>query len=315
MTTQSMHVVLGSGASGRAVVNALLDADKPVRVVNRSGRGDFPAGVELVGGDAFDPAFVQQVTADAAVVYNCLALPYDQWADRFLPLWESVLNGVAASGAKLVVLDNLYMVGDTGGAPMTEDTPSRPNSRKGHIRAQAADLLLDAHRSGHARVTIGRASDFFGPYATDQSHVGSRVIVPALAGKTAQVIGNPDLPHTLTYLPDIGRALVMLGEREEALGRVWHLPSPPTGTLREAIALVYAEAGHEPKLSSAPKLILRMMGLFNPIMREVVEMLYQFEEPFVMDSSQFTAVFGMTATPLPAAIRETVAWFRANQAA
>lgn len=314
MATQAMHVVLGSSASGRAVMNALLEAGKPVRVVNRSGRGIFPEGVEVVGGDAFHAAFVADVSADAAVVYNCLGLPYDQWAHMFLPLWRAVTDGVAMRGAKLVVLDNLYMIGDTNGQPMTEDTPLRPNTRKGHIRAQAAAALLDAHHSGKVRVAIGRASDFFGPYATEQSHLGSRAIVPALEGKTAQILGNPDLPHTLNYLPDIGRALVLLGEHDEALGQAWHLTAPPTGTLREALEMVYAEAGHPPKFSSVPKLVIRAMGLFNPIMREVVEMMYQFEEPFVMDSSAFTAAFGMTATPLPEAVHETVAWFRENPA-
>jgi nucleoside-diphosphate-sugar epimerase len=161
-------------------------------------------------------------------------------------------------------------------------------------------------------VVVGQASDFFGPCATAQSHLGERVIPPALAGKAAQLLGNPDLPHALSFVLDIGRALVALGERESAYGQVWLLPHAPAMTMRQVVELVYAEVGGTPRMSTVPPLMLRLLGLVNPLIREMQEMLYQFEEPFIVDSGKFEAAFGMTATPLPEAVRATVAWFRAR---
>ena len=132
----------------------------------------------------------------------------------------------------------------------------------------------------------------------------------AVAGKSAQIIGDPDQPHTYTYAPDIGRGLVVLGEREEALGRAWHLPSPETVTTRRFVEMIFEEAGRPARIQTAPKFVLRAMGLFNTPLRETIEMLYEFEEPFVVDHSAFERAFGVRATPLGEAIRETVRWYR-----
>ena len=169
--------------------------------------------------------------------------------------------------------------------------------------------LMEAHGSGKVRVAIGRASDFFGPRVL-VSAAGEQIFGRAVEGKSAQVAGNPDQPHTYTYAPDIGKRLVTLGEREKALGRAWHLPSPETVTTREFVEMVFEEAGKPARIQVAPKILLRALGLFNPPLREAIEMLYEFEEPFVADHSDFTRTFGDHATPLGEAIRETVRWYR-----
>jgi nucleoside-diphosphate-sugar epimerase len=125
-------------------------------------------------------------------------------------------------------------------------------------------------------------------------------------------VGNVELPHTQSYIPDIGKGLVILGQRDEALGQAWHLPAPETVTTRQFIDMIFAAAGQEPKIQVAPKLLLRAMGLFNPSVREIIEMLYEFEEPFILDHSKFDQAFGNHATPLNEAIEATVAWFRQN---
>jgi nucleoside-diphosphate-sugar epimerase len=158
-------------------------------------------------------------------------------------------------------------------------------------------------------VTIGRASDFFGPGVLN-SAVGERTFYPALAGKPVQVMGDPELPHTYTYVPDIGCALVILGESEEALGRAWHVPSPPTVSTRQFLELVFREAAQRPRLQRVPKLALRALGLLNANVRELVEMTYEVEEPFVVDHSDLARAFGDHATPLEAVTRTTVGWFR-----
>ena len=227
----------------------------------------------------------------------------------FPPLQAGVVEGAATAGAKLVAMENVYMYGPTGGKPITEDLPYSATTRKGMTRARMAQELLRVHESGKVRLAIGRASDFFGPRVL-ASAMGDRVFPAALAGKSAQAVGNPDLPHTYTYVPDIGRALVVLGEEDQALGRAWHLPNPETVTTRQFIEMIFAEAGHPAGLRVAPKLLLRALGLFNSQVKEVVEMLYEFEEPFVVDSARFEQILGTHATPLADAIRTTVYWFR-----
>jgi nucleoside-diphosphate-sugar epimerase len=159
------------------------------------------------------------------------------------------------------------------------------------------------------RVAIGRASDFFGPRVMT-SAVGQQVFGRAVEGKGAQVAGDPDQPHTYTYAPDIGKGLVILGEREEALGRAWHLPSPETTTTRHFVEVVFEEAGMRARIQAAPKILLRALGLFNPALRQTIEMLYEFEEPFIVDHSRFARTFGNHATPLREAIGRTVRWYR-----
>src|SRR5918998_3061820 len=220
-----LHVVFGTGPVGMSVMDELVGKGKRVRMVNRSGRASMPQGVEVVGGDATDKAFAREASEGASVVYFALNPPYTQWTELFPPLQAGVIEGAASAGAKLVAVENLYMYGLTGGRSLTEDRPYAPNTRKGTVRARMAQELMEAHTSGRVRVAIGRASDFFGPRVL-ASAAGEQVFGQAVKCKSAQVVGDPDQPHTYTYAPDIGRGLVILGEREEALGRAWHLPSP-----------------------------------------------------------------------------------------
>ena len=309
----SLHAVFGTGAVGMAVMEALVRRGYRVRMVNRSGHASVPPEVEVVGGDASDPGFSRRAATDADVLYQCLNPPYHRWVELFPALQAGVLAAAEATGAKLVVMENVYMYGRPHGRPLTEDHPYNADTKKGRLRARMANELLDAHRRG-VRVTIGRASDYFGPRGGAQSMLGDRVIPPALAGKPAQLLGNPDLPHTYTYIPDIGEALVLLGERDEALGQPWHLPNPETLTTRQLVDLIYQQTGYPLKLRVAPKLLLRLMGLVDPTVRELVEMAYEFEEPFIVDSTKFQTKLGMTATPIQHAIAQTVEWYQRRAA-
>lgn len=144
------------------------------------------------------------------------------------------------------------------------------------------------------------------------SLIGARAIYPALVGKSASLIGNIDLPHTMTFINDFGKALVILGERDEALGQVWHVPNPETLTQRQLMTLIFQEIGKPPKMSGMGKLMMTIGGIFIPAAREGIEMMYEFEKPFVVDSSKFVRTFGNIATPLQEAIRQTVAWYQHN---
>ena len=306
-----LHVVFGTGPVGLAVIEELTRAGHRVRAVNRSGTSDVPAEVEVIAGDASDEEFASTASEGAAVVYQCLNPPYTEWRQLFPSLQRGVLNGAAAQGARLVSIENLYAYGPTNGQPLTEDLPLAATGKKGRTRAMMTQELLDAHRSGRVQVAIGRASDYFGPRGLFTA-MGERAFYPLLAGKKAQVMGNPDLPHTYSYLPDIARGLVVLGEREEAVGEVWHLPSPRTVTTREFVSFAAREAGTEGGVQAMPKVMARAVGVFNAQVRELIEMWYEFDEPYIVDHSKFTGAFGDLATPLDDALRDTLAWFRAH---
>lgn len=306
-----LHVVFGTGPVGLAVIDLLAAQGRRVRAINRSGRADVPDGVEVRGGDATDPAFSEDAAAGAAVVYQCLNPPYAKWPELFPPLQGGVLDGAAAAGAKLVAMENLYMYGPTEGTPITEDLPYAATGPRGRTRARMAQDLLEAHRAGKARVAIGRASDYFGPRGL-VSAMGERVFYPALAGKEEQVMGSPDQPHTYSYVPDIAKGLVVLGERPAADGEAWHLPNAATLTTRQFIEQVFAATGTEPGIQAMPRFMVNAVGLFHGRVRELKETLYGFEEPFVVDSGKFQKAFGDHATPLNEAIPATAEWFRTH---
>lgn len=312
MADNDLHVIFGAGPLGLAVMDELVARGRRVRVVTRSGRAAGTSGVEVVRGDGADPASAREVCRGAGVVYHCANAAYTEWPEKLPPLMQGILEGAASAGAKLVYGDNLYLYGPVRG-PMTEDLPSAAATVKGRVRAQVAAELLAAHEVGRVRATIGRASDFYGPRVL-ASTLGEQVFGAALAGKPANLLGNVDLPHTYTYIGDFARGLVTLGERDEALGWAWHVPSAETRTTRELVEMIYREAGHPAKIRVAGRTLVAVMSWFSPMMRELREMLYQFEAPFVMDGSRFDRAFAAVATPHEEAVRRTMAWYRSRMA-
>jgi len=307
------HVVLGTGAIGRAIAEELLRRGESVRMVNRSGRMDeSPAGVEVVASDLYDPANVREVTRGARVVYQSAQPRYSEWPEKFPSLQKSIIEGLTGSNAKLVIVENLYMYGDQNGKTMTEDTSYDAHTRKGRVRGEISRAALAAYKEGRVRVTTARGGNFFGPWGID-STMGGRAFYPLLQGKPAQLIGRTNLPHSHTFVRDFGMALVILGEHEEADGQAWHVPNDqPKMTQAELIRMFAEEAGVEPKMSSMGKLMMTIGGLFVPEAKETVEMMYEFDKPFIIDSSKFERTFGLKATPMREAIRETVAWFKSH---
>lgn len=308
------HVVLGTGAIGRAIANELVGRGESVRMVNRSGRMDeVPPGVEVVASDLYDQARVREVTRGARVVYQSAQPNYFEWPGKFPPLQKSIIDGLTGSAIKLVIVENLYMYGATNGTPMTENMPHNAHTRKGKTRSEISKAALAAHRDGKLRVTMGRGSDFFGPRGLPTAVMGERTFYPLLNGKPAQLIGNIDLPHTHTYIPDFGKALVTLGERSESDGQAWHVPNDiPQVTQREMVMMIAEEAGVELKMNKMGRLMMAIGGLFIPEAKETLEMMYEFEKPFIVDSGKFEKTFGIKATPMREAIKETVKWFKSH---
>jgi nucleoside-diphosphate-sugar epimerase len=315
----SQHVIFGTGAVGQALAAALLRrGETAIRLVNRSGRtpAGLPPDVETVGGDARDPAFAVAAARGARVVYQVLNPPYDRWAEEFPALQAGVLAAAEAAGARLVSMENVYLYGRSGGRSLTEDSPHAAHTRKGRLRGAMSRELLAAHAAGRVEVAIGRASDYYGPGGGAQSNLGDRVFPAVLAGKTATVLGDPDQPHTYSYVPDIAEGLAVLGEHPAATGRVWHLPNDPSpATTRELVDLARSAAGTRPGgVRATPWPLLRLAGLRNRTVRELLEMRYEFDEPFLVDSSRITRELGVTATPYGEAIAATLAGYRAGAA-
>jgi nucleoside-diphosphate-sugar epimerase len=304
------HVVFGTGALGLAVARAMVQRGARVRMVNRTGASlHAPNGVEMISADAYDSSQARAACEGAEVVYQCAAPAYAEWAERFPALQASIVGAASDVRARLVVGDNLYMYGDVDG-PLVETLPHAATTKKGGVRARMAASLLKAHHERRVRVTIGRGSDFFGP-AVAGSAVGERFFRAALAGRPVDVFGNADAPHSYTFVDDFGAALVELGERDEAFGRAWHVPSLPAISGRQFALAVITAAGTRSAIREVPRWIVRGLGLFAPPLREMVEMLYMFEKPFVVDDSAFTRAFATRATPLAAAVARTLRWYSA----
>lgn len=303
-----VHVVLGAnGGAGAAVVRALSDQQVPVRaVMRRAPTRALPPGVELALADARDAGALDQACRGAAAVYHCINVPYADWQAMLPGILENAIRASANAEAVLMYSDNLYMYGKPGG-PMTEQHPRAASGHKGKLRAQLEDRVLKAHAAGDVRAAIGRASDFFGPGA--ENTIAGRLVFPAVRhGKRAHWVGSLDAPHTMNYIDDVARALIVLATDERAWGEVWHLPADDPVTGREFIRMAFEVAGREPRIGMYPRWMMRLAGLFDRQLRELVEVLYQFEEPFVLDSSRFMSTFeGFIVTPTREAIARTIA--------
>ena len=305
----AISVVLGAaGGIGNALVKELAGRGLRVRAVSRDGRARVPDGVESCTADLTAAEGAARACAGAAVAYHAAQPRYDRWAEEFPALNQNIVTAVTGAGAKLVFADNLYMYGPVTG-PISEECPQEPASRKGRVRKGLADSLLAAAEPNGLRVTIGRASDYFGPGGTGS--VAGMMVAAALDGKAVRWPANADVPHTFSYLPDVARALAVLGERSEADGKAWVLPAASAVSARELVALIGREIGRPVKVSVTSKLTMRVAGLFVPEAREVPDIWYQFAAPFVVDDSAFETAFGpFEATPLAEAVHATVAWYR-----
>ena len=307
-----LHAVFGAtGAIRGAVVRELLREGRNVRAVSRGGWA--PEGAQGVAADAADPSQAAAAAEGASVIYHCASPPYTKWPELFPALTRSILGAAESSGAKLVFADNLYAYGPVDG-PLREDLPAAARGPKGRVRAEMAADLLAAHREGRARVVIGRASDYYGPHGTG-STAGETVFGRILAGKKPQWTGRLDQPHTFHYLPDIARGLVVLADRREADGQVWHLPAAEPLTAQQFFDLIATAAGQPVPVdaSIASPALLAVAGVFWPLLREMRETTYQFRAPFVIDASKFEAAFGhLEPTAHLDAVRQTIAWYRSR---
>jgi nucleoside-diphosphate-sugar epimerase len=256
--------------------------------------------------DLQDPQAAIAACVGASTVYFAAQPPYDEWPESFPKMTANVIDACDRAGAKLVMVDNLYMYGPTDG-PLHEGLPRSSCGRKGSTRARMEEQLMAAHYAGKTRVTIGRLSDYYGPNGNN-STISALVLEKAVAGKAMQWPGRDNQLHTLHFLPDAARGLVTIGEAFTADGAVWHLPSAEPITGKDFMALVNQSTGTPVKTKTIGTAMMRIGGLFSPEAKETVECMYQWTAPFVCDASAFTKAFGsVVTTPHTQAVRQTIA--------
>ena len=303
----TVHTVVGAGgAIGNRLVPILLEQNEDVRLVSRSGRP--VAGAEVISSDATDLDAMKRAIKGSSVVYLLVGLPYDirVWRTQWPTIMSNVIEACKEASARLLFLDNVYMYGRAGGT-MTEETPFRPVSQKGEVRAAIAEELLDDMRAGRIDGLIARSADFYGPGAERTSVPHLLVIANLARGRKAQWPCNADMPHSLTYAPDAARALSLLAQRDDAFGQTWHLPTssnPLTG--RQFASAAAAAMGRPDGVVQLPRWMIRVGGLFSRAVKESVEMAYQYEAPYVFDSSKFNQAFGYTPVAYADGVVHTV---------
>lgn len=311
--TEELHVLFGGGQVGQPLARILLGRGKRVRIVKRSS-GGVPDGAELVQGDARDQKTCIEAARGASTVYHLMNPPYYArvWEELLPAYMDNLIAAAGRTGARLVALDNVYMLGRPQGKPLDEDAPLRPCSRKGEVRARVSERMWGAHRRGDVRVTTGRASDFYGPGGT-LTHVGDEFWRPVIAGKRGRVLVDPDAIHTYHYIPDVAAGLATLGSAgDDAFGRPWMLPCAPAESLRALVARFSGALGREIQLMAVPQTVVKILALVVPFLREIDEMLYQWEEPFVINDRRFRGRFGQLPEDVDRAAVDTVRWAKTH---
>ena len=301
------HVVVGKGPVGSATAELLADRGHEVLVLSRSG-GRSTARVEHRAVDAADVGALTAAVGRADVVYNAVNPPaYHRWTRDWPPIAAALLGAAERSGALLVVMGNLYVYGRPSG-PMTADHPLAAADVKGRLRARMWTDALAARAAGRVRVTEARASDFVGPTVpAGQSHL-MRQLDTLRRGRRAWVVGDPDAPHSWSYVPDVAATLAALGTDPRAEGRAWHVPTGPPRSQRQALTDLAAAMGAPPaRVGGLPWPVLRAIGLLQPQMREIVDIRHQWDQPFVIDSTGTTDGLGLERTRWDEVVRATAA--------
>jgi nucleoside-diphosphate-sugar epimerase len=308
-----LHTILGAGgAIGNNLLDLITQNGEQVRLVSRKYR---PAeNAESVEANVLDKSDLAEALRGSGLVYLLVGIDYSasSWEIHWPVIMENVISVCAEQQIPLIFFDNIYMYGLVEGE-ITESTPFQPNSRKGKVRANIASMLLDAVQSGKIKALIARSADFYGPHSAQVSFLHQLVIGRHMHGKKAQWMVNPNMPHTFTYTPDAAKALYILAKDESAFGKTWHLPSStPSLTGEELIQLSAVVCDAPSGTQVISKLMMRLLGIFVPVLRESIEMLYQYERPYHFNSQAFQKKYGFNPTPYQKGIQETVDFYRNN---
>ncbi len=309
---KGIHTILGAGgAIGSNLLPILLKNGEQVRLVSRSGKS--APQCESRSADVKSKDSVLKAIEGSSIVYFLVGIEYktSTWQKEWPLIMRNVLDACIELNIPIIFFDNVYMYGRVQGK-MTEETPFKPVSKKGEVRAEIASMFLAEIKAGKLKGIIARSADFYGPYAEPVSFYHQLMLKNQRAGKNGQWMVNPKVPHSMTYAPDAGAALYALACDESAFGQTWHVPTYNPGLSGEQLAEIGARfTKGKSKVSTLPKFLIRILGLFIPVIGESVEMLYQYDSPYHFDSSKFEKHFGWKATSYEDGIRDTEKFYQA----
>ena len=293
-----MQTILGSGgAIGIPLARELKKYTNEIRLISRNPQKVNPAD-ELYRLDLNNFAGISEAIKGSEVVYLTIGLEYrlKVWQEVWPPLMKAVIRACKEHQAKLVFFDNVYMYAKSAIPFMTEESPLQPPSRKGVVRKEILDMIMNEVERNELIALVARAADFYGP-ENRNSALAEMVAMNLLKGKKAQVFGHPDKIHTYTYTPDAARATALLGNTPDAFNQVWHLPTTREKTTgRQWIEFFEQELNLKPGIQQVPSWLLYVLGLFIPVMKEFPEMMYQYDQDYIFDSSKFEKQFGYMVT-------------------
>jgi nucleoside-diphosphate-sugar epimerase len=304
-----MQTILGSGgAIGVELAKALKDFTDEIRLVSRHPQKVNPSD-ELLSSDLLDPDEVKRAVKGSSVVYITVGFQYNHkiWKESWPRFMRSVIDACIENGCKLVFFDNIYMYDPAYLNGMTEETPMNPSSKKGAIRKSLVEMIMNQVEAGNLTALIARSADFYGPSIKNTSVLTETVFDPLSKGKKANWMNAVKYRHSYTYTPDAGKATAMLGNSETAYNQVWHLPTagdPMTG--KEWIEAIAEELGVKPRHQVLSKFMIRLLGIFIPVMKEMVEMMYQYDRDYVFNSDKFNREFEFKPTPYSEGIKAII---------
>jgi nucleoside-diphosphate-sugar epimerase len=304
-----MQTILGAnGTIGSLLAKELASHTSKIRLVSRNPK-KVNQDDELFPADLSDPNQVEKSVAGSKVVYLLVGFDYSLkvWREKWPRLMRATIDACIKHQSKLVFFDNVYLYSKDSIGHMTENSAIDPPSEKGKVRREVADMLLDAVRDGKLTALIARAADFYGP-KNEKSFLIEVVYKNLKKGKSPTWFITADKHHSFTFTPDAAKATAILGNTPDAFNQVWHLPTDHTRiTGREIAQLFMDEMKLRKKVSAMPMWMIKMVGLFVPFMKEMPEMMYQYDRDYFFDSSKFEQRFGMKPTPYYEGVRQTVA--------
>lgn len=305
-----MQTILGSGGViANHLAKSLPTYTQKIRLVSRNPK-HVTGNEELLSADLTSAEQVMKAVKGSEVVYLTVGLPYNikVWQEQWPKLMQNVINACKANGSKLVFFDNVYMYGKVIG-PMTEETPFNPCSKKGEVRTRIASMILDEISKGKLTALIARSADFYGP-ETKNSYLEMMIFENLKKGKSAQIMISKSLNHSFTYTPDAGKATALLGNTPSAYNQTWHLPTDKNSINGQQIVEIAAKALNvKPKITVLPKFMIQIASLFNPLIKESVEMLYQYDSEYFFDSSKFDSAFKFEKVLYAEGIRNSLSGF------
>jgi len=298
------HTILGAGGPvSNALTRELENNNQHIHLVSRKPI-QTKGNTIWAKADLTNSTEIRQAAKGSDIIYLCAGLVYDKtiWQQQWPQIMQNVIDAAKENNSRLIFFDNVYMYGQVNG-PMTENTPYNPCSEKGEVRAKIATQLMGEAKAGNIKASIARAADFYGSEQL-KSFVDMMVLDKYAKKQKAQWIGQSELKHSFTYVPDAGKGMYILGQHPESDNQIWHMPTAPALSGKEFIALAAKVFNVEPKYSTISKLMMRLAGIFSKDIRSAVEMNYQYTNDYIFDSTKFELAFNVKATDYETGLKE-----------